>query len=386
MRTRTGPALLAAGLAASTACAQSYDDLRLVRERPPQFASTLQFRIGSSMSFASSPPEGDIFDNRIALDGHVYYHDDSFSTEAVELDLYAGREGAVVAFRKAGASGGVSRLEFDVRHSAFYRDGFYRDGEFITAGAYEGLNWGAYLGFGRTGNDGLNVEVGPYFRRYKFDRSDFTDSAFTIPADFEAYGIRTHAEQNTLQLDRETGRPRDGFVLSVRVDAERNSSNEEFGSASYRSSLPQNLWRAVGVLQWYVPQRDLGTWALEFNARWADKDDRIQTTDAYAPIGYIHVHGDLGVRWDFGKSLSVKPFGTAQWLRALAEDGAGRDSELFFGGGLDLRYDVGDALAFYADYSYLSNRSRAPVSAVEDALGEHQLFVGLELRIGSSRY
>lgn len=373
---------------AAMAPAQSYEDLRLVRGRPSHFASTFEFRVGAAGSISEAEDESLRRENKIGLDGHAYYHNERFSSQAAHLDAYAGRDGAVVSIRQNGADGSASRIELDYRYAPFYREGIYRNDDFIPTGLYEGDNYGAYLGFGRIAGQGLHVEVGPYVRKYTFDANSHTAASYSLPDDFLAYGIRAFAEHNTLQLDGQTGRPSDGFILTVRFEAERNDSDATFGTPLYQSRLPSGLWRARAHLEWFVPQRDLGTWAFQADAGWSDDDDRINNYDAIDPIGHMWVDGELGVRWDFGSSgqFAVTPFVGAQWVRALQENGAGTDEEFFFGGGARMILDLGDAMSLYADYSYSQNESRAPVSTVEDVLGEHQFFVGIELRVGARRY
>ena len=45
-----------------------------------------------------------------------------------------------------------------------------------------------------------------------------------------------------------------------------------------------------------------------------------------------------------------------------------------------------DNFSIIADYSYLSNESREPVSISDDTYGEHRLFLGMEVRFASQRH
>ncbi|MCA8944369.1 MAG: hypothetical protein KDB80_17525 [Planctomycetes bacterium] len=370
---------------APTLPAQNYDDFTLVRNRPRGFSSVLQLQLGMHGSFTTDNEVSAIgLEDTTALDGHVYYHNARFSSREAQLDAYAGRDGAFLGLRERKPDGSTSVMELTARYVPFYRDGFYRNGDFIPAGRYEGGDYGAYFGFGSAAGEGMTVEFGPYFRRLSFDENDTTPAGFVLPDDFIAYGVRASAEHNTLQLDRPTGRPLAGFILTLQIEAERNESNGFFGSPSFMSSLPEDLWRSRAHLEWYTPQSGLGTWAIQIDGKWADDRDRVTNSDAQLPIGHRWVEGELGLRFDFG-SIAVQPFGTVQWVNALQESGVRNSEDVFFGGGVEMTWDLGDSMSLFADYSYLENRSRAPVSGIEDVLGEHQFYAGVTVRIGGQR-
>ena len=54
---------------------------------------------------------------------------------------------------------------------------------------------------------------------------------FRLPEDYAAYGARLYLEQNTVQLDRRRGMPRDGFVLTLIGEREWNDSTGAIGTA-----------------------------------------------------------------------------------------------------------------------------------------------------------
>ncbi len=381
---RAASSVLAALGLATTISAQTYDDLTLVRGRPSPFQSVFQVKAGVSGSFADDDDTSIGMESETALDGHVYYRNGRFTAQEAMFEAYAGRDGAVLSIveNDPGSNGG--RLELTARYAPFFRDGFYRSGDFIPTGRFEGTDYGAFLGFGGAAGEGLTVEIGPYIRKFSFDANRTTDPTYVLPDDFLAYGVRAFAEHNTLMLDRRTGRPSAGFILTIRFEAERNDSDRTFGSPNFLTRLPSGLWRGRAHLEWYIPQSDLGTWSIRVDGEVADDEDRISNIDAQQPIGHQWADGELGLRLNFGP-IAVTPFASGQYVKALEESGAGSSEDFFYGGGVRGRYDFADSLAAYAEYSYLNNYSRLPVSTNEDVFGEHQFFVGVEVRIGAVR-
>lgn len=371
---------LASLLLAGPLIAQSYDELTMHRRRPVPYSSLLQIRAGALGGFPDEEVEAFGREDDFSFDGHIYYHDERFGERELGLDAYAGRDGAVLALTQMPPGQSGQRLELTTRYIPFYREGFYSRGDFIPTGRYEGNDYSAYLGLNNEAADGLLVEVGGFWRDFSFDRNSQTGS-FIIPDDYTAYGIRSYLEQNTLTLDRQTGAPIGGFLLTVRIEREWNDSDISFGTPLYQSRLPSAVWRGAGALEWYIPQGTLGTWDVQVRGQVSDPDDRVYNNDAQKPNGQLWVDGDLGFRFAFG-GLYLTPLAKFQFLQTVNENGVGRADDFFFGAGAKIRYDVNEWLSFYADYSYLENESRPSVSLNEDHYGSHQFAFGGEFRFG----
>ncbi len=373
-------------LGSSDLGAQSYDELTLIRNMPSIYASVIRVRAGASGSIAKEARPSDGLDDEIAPDGFVYYRNNRAGDSEAVLDAYAGRDGFFVGLAKTDPSGGIQRLELTGRAFPFYREGFYRDGDFIPTGRYEGTDYGAFLAVGNHPGEGLSMETGPYVRQYKFERNDTTDSNFTIPEDYLAYGLRAAVEHNTLQLDRDYGMPHDGFIATLQAEVEMNDSSGTFGTAGvWESSLPSRMWRARGHLEWYFPASGMGIWELRADGGMRDKKDRVSNFDAQLPMGQMWADASVGFRFNFG-GLSIAPEVRGQWIKSHTEDGFGTETDIFYGAGADLRYDFGEAFRLVADYSYLTNQYQAPVSAQDDIYGEHSWFVGMEIDFGAARF
>ncbi|MEM7199599.1 MAG: hypothetical protein AAF628_04995 [Planctomycetota bacterium] len=368
--------------------AQTYADLTTVRGRPSAWGQVLQVRAGVLGSLAGEEDPAIGLDDEIGWDGHVYYRQQRFADRQATLDAYAGRDGAYLGVSEGELVGQdtQSRLELTVRYFPFYREGFYRDGDFVPTGRYEGLDYGAQLTFARELSEGLRMEFGPFFRRMTFDRNEDTPVNYVTPDDFSAYGVRAFLEHGTLVLDRVTGRPRDGFVLTLVGEREQNDASRRFGTVGiFETDLPSGLWRGRGHLEWYYQQSSLATWGLRVDGQISDEKDRVYNYDAQKPQGHLWVDGQLGLRLDFGQALAVEPFAQLQFLRIVDEAGLGTDQETFFGGGVNARFDFGDGLSLVGEYSFLENESRPPVSVTDDTFGEHRFFFGLEVRFAGQR-
>ncbi len=362
--------------------AQSFEDLTMVRNRPSLHSKIIKIRAGMRGDIADDEDKSLGREDEFGFDGSIYYRDDSFTEREALLDAYAGVDGAYVGLSEFKPGEPGQRLAFSVRYGQFYREGFYRDDDFLPTGRYEGLNYDAYLGLGTQPTEGLTMEAGPFYRFYTFDDNSDTDPSYTIPDDFDGYGFRSYLEQNSLVLDRISGRPVDGFIATIKVEREWNDSDERFGTPIFTSNLPSAFWRGSGHIEWYVPQTTVGTWVIRADGQWSDDEDRIFNYEAQKPQGYIWVDGELGFRFDLA-TFTVTPFGLIEWVRALEEDGNGHTDETYFGGGLRGSYDLSEFISFYADYSYLENESRAPVSLSKDTFGSHQFFIGAEVRFGA---
>lgn len=368
--------------------AQSYDDLTLVRNRPSPFSSLIQVRAGvlGAVPLDEDKPIG--LESQLGFDGHVYYRSDQFGGRDAQIQAYAGRDGAYLGVLEGVllGRGNGSRLELSTRYFPFYRDGFYSGGDFVPTGRYEGKDYTAALSVNREVAEDLRVEIGGFFRKNTFDRNENTASDYTIPDDYNAYGFRGWLEHNTLKLNRLNGRPDGGFVLTLSAEQEYNRSDRRFGTAGiYESTLPSSVWRARGHLEWFFPQSDTSTWELFVDASYSDRKDRVYNSDAQKPIGFLWFDAELRYRFDVGQSLVVAPLAKGQFVQSVREDGAGSDTNTFFGGGLDTALNVGDNISLIAEYSFLSNPARPPVSATSDAFGEHRFFLGMEVRFAGQR-
>lgn len=379
--------LLAAPLCAvlpSLLAAQSYEDLTLVRNRKNEGQDVLQVRAGVGFGFPGGSEDESIgLRDVIAPVGHVYYRQRNFTAQRAVLVAYAGFDGLYAVAKDDPELGGEaqSRLELFGRIYPYYREGFYRDDDYVPTGRYEGQDYGAAIATSRLVDKEIRVEIGGFYRRYDFERNETTASNYIIPDDYNGYGARVVLEHQTLALERDTGRPNGGFLLSVAVEREQNDSDITFGTVGvYESSLPSGLWRGRGHLEWYFPHTETSTFSLVVDGSVSDEEDRVYNYDASKPIGNLWFDGQLRWRLQFGRALSVTPFIAGQYVRVLRETGAGADNEVFFGGGLDTRFDVGDAFTLFLNYSFLNNENRRTISPTRDTLGEHQLFAGVEVR------
>lgn len=387
-RRSTIAALAALAVAAGVLRAQSYDELTFLRDRPSPYASVIQLQAGVLAGFASSSDEDIGLEDEIGWDAHGYLKQDRFGDRDAVLEAYAGRDGAYFGVLEGGLLGQEtqSRLELQMRYFPFYREGFYRSDDFVPTGRYEGMDWGVSLSVAKEVAESLRFEAGPFYRHYSFDRNSDTAPNFIVPDNYNAWGARAFLEHNTVVLDRVTGRPDHGFIATVGIEREQNDSDQTFGEVGVSESrLPSGVWRGRGHLEWYLPQSKTGTWEIEVDGAITDKEDRVYIYDAQKPIGHIWVDANLRFRFELDLSLWVSPYLKGQFIKILSEDTVTSDQEFFFGGGLAAGYQIGDEIEALLDYSYLSNESREPVSASKDTFGEHQLFVGLQVRFGAAR-
>jgi len=373
------PALLSTIV--STLPAQSYRDFMLVRNREQAARSLLQVRLGLNADIAADENKANGEEDGFAVGGFIYYHQKGVFGEKWVADAYAGRDGLYLGFKDETFPGKQeqARLEFFGRLFSFYREGYFDDGDFISTGRYENKDWGARLSYGRELDNNTRMEFGPFFRSFDFDRNSDTAADYVIPDDFNTYGGRLVAEQNTLSLSRSHGLPEQGFLLTLAVEREQNDSSGAFGSSGYQTKLPSGLWRGEGHLEFYYTDPGSSTWEITLDAQLTDEEDRIFNNDAEKPNGHLWVNGTVGYRMLFMDSLFVTPFGEVQFLRALDIDGSSSDNETFFGGGMNIIFPFGEGMALVATYSYLSNPSRMPVQFDKDTFGEHQFFIGIDV-------
>lgn len=360
---------------------QGLRDLELVRQRPMPFESMLKIRAAASYV---SPADEDVAAGReedFSALGFVHYRDESFADRDARFDLYAGTDGAFLASRERIQPGQTATLELAARYFPWYREGFYNGDDFIPTGRYEGTDWSAYLGLGSEISEGYTLELGPFYRSYSFDRNDTTDQGYTIPDDFNAFGGRLHFEQSALQLDRRTGRPIGGFLVSLRGEYERNDSDKTFGTGLWSSKLPTAFWRGWGHLEWYFPTT-FGTWELMIDGGVSADSDRIYNHNSERPVGFYWGDATLGPEIDWGGGFYTTPYAQLQYTRTNDEFGLSSDDNFWFGAGAKIELEFSPQFKIWAEYSYLNNPSRPSISFENDVYGEHQAFAGIELTFG----
>ncbi|MBL8731999.1 MAG: hypothetical protein JNN13_06490 [Planctomycetes bacterium] len=372
---------------AAPAFAQSFVDLAEARRGSHPYSSLLQIEAGAIGTLADSKDSTVGLDDTISWDGSAYYYDEAFGSRRSTVEAYAGRDGLFAGFQDGKIVGDdtVTRFELRARPWLFYRDGFYRGDTLVRNGFYEGSDYEGYLGFGREAQQGLYIELGPFYRKLRFRGSELTPPSFTLPEDYSAYGARIHVEQNTLQMDRRRGLPQEGFVVTVMGEREWNDSGPAFGAGGFATELPDAVWRARGRLEWYVPASDQATWEIYAHGGWQDEKDRVQNTEGQRPLGNIWGQGQLRLRLHLGESISLTPFGELQYTRTLDETAAINDQKWFFGAGVETYVHFSDSLSAHAWYSWVDNENRASVEIGEDVHGQQMFYVGMVLRIGATR-
>lgn len=373
---------------AAPLAAQSFADMIEQRKSAQPFAKVLQIEAGA---IGTEPDDGNVdtgLDRDVSWDARVWYRNEAFGSRRGTLEAYAGRDGLFAGFQDGKLVGDdtVTRFEFRGRPWVFYRDAFYRDDQLVPNGLYDGRDWEGYLGFGKE-TQGLYIELGPYYRKLDFQRSDLTaaPSQFTIPDGFNAYGLRAYLEQSTLQFDRRRGSVREGYALTLCGEREWNDSQGEFGSAAFLTELPSAVWRLRGRLDWYIPATESICWEVFASGGWHDEKDRLQNTDGSRPLGNQWGDVQVRLRFDLGQSFSLAPFVQGQFSRTLAEDGFGSDKNLFYGGGAEFYLHLADPLSLHGWYSYLDNENRPSIRIDEDLRGQHMFYLGMVLRLSSTR-
>jgi len=382
------PCLVLAGLAAA-APAQSMVDLVDVRNVVRPYASVFEIEagaIGTMTGESDAKVRG--LDDDLSWDGHLYYRDEAVGSRRGTLEAYAGRDGLFGAFTDGKMVGDdtLTRFEFRGRPWQFYRDGFYNGSHFQANGLYEGSDYEGYIGFGREAQQGLYVELGPFYKRLDFKPGDLASPGlFAIPEDYAAYGGRLYLEQNTVQMDRRRGMPRDGFVLTLIGEREWNDSSGKIGTAIYETELPSAVWRLRGRLEWYVPSSDNATWEIFATGGWHDETDRVQNAEGQRPLGYQWADAQLRLRLNLGASMTLSPFVHGQYSRVQDEDGTSSSNDFFFGGGAETYIHFSDSISMHAYYSYLDNESRPSIRIDRDVHGEHMFYLGFVVRFGATR-
>lgn len=378
--------LLTAGVIGAPLCAQSFSDLTESRNAAAPYAKLFQLEAGAigTKPLDKQPAFG--LDDEISWDARIYYHNEGFTSRRATIDAYAGRDGIFGSFADGKLIGDdtVTRLEVRGRPWMYYRDGFYRDGDLVPNGFFEGSDWEGYAGFGKEAQ-GLYIEVGPFYRALDFKRSELTPVTYTVPDGYSAYGGRVYLEQSTVQMDRRRGLPRDGYVVTLCGEREWNDSDSTFGTAIFSTELPSAVWRARGRLEWYIPGSDSTIWEVFANGGWSDQKDRIQNSEGQRPLGNIWVDAQLRLRIHAGQSFVLTPFFEGQYSKTLEEDGFGSNKDFFFGGGVETYLHFSDSLSLHAWYSFVDNENRPSVSIDEDLHGEHMAYIGMVLRLGATR-
>lgn len=375
---------------AAPAFAQTYDDLVDQRNAPKPWASVLQVEAGAIGTKAADKNPTIGADDDISWDARIWYLDDQVGARRGSLEAYVGRDGIYGSFADGKLIGDdtVTRFEVHARPWMFYRDGFYRGHDLVANGIYEGKDWEGYVGFGREAQQGLYVELGPFYRSLSFDRSDFTPPTFTIPEDYAAYGGRLYLEQSTVQMDRRRGMPRSGFNFTVVGEREWNDSSGSFGAAGgsgFTTELPSAVFRVRGRLEWYIPATDSAAWEIFARGGWQDEKDRVQNFEGQRPLGNQWADAQLRLRLHLGESMTLTPFIGGQYSRVLKEDGTQSSRETFFGAGAELFIHLGDSLSLHGWYSYLDNDNRPSIRIDEDVHGEQMFYLGMVLRLGAKR-
>ena len=366
----------------------SFRDFQLVRNRPYHYVEALTLRAGASGTMPGDEDPVVGREETYAPDGFAWYHSDSFTSEGLGFDAYVGRDGAIAVLQQGGMTdgGGGGRLELSTRYFPFYREGFYRRDDWLPTGRYEGRDYGIYGGISTPLDEQAMFEFGLFYRRNSFEANETTGAGYRIPEDYAAYGARVYFEQSTLRLAQQTGLPSDGFLATIKVEYERNTADDAFGTDLWTSRLPSGLVRGAFHLEWYFPTDGSSVWELRLDASMSDEQDRVHIFDATKPIGVWWADAELGYRLGFGQSLHLTPFGNLQFTRTLDELGVDDEDDFWLGGGLRARFELADSISLLADYSYLSNANRPSISYDEDVYGEHQFFAGIEVRIGASRF
>ena len=292
-------ALLVTGLGlCEQAIAQSYSDLTLVRDRSYRFPTVFQVRAGL---IGTIPEDTDVaagLDEEFGLDGHIFWRVEGIG-ERTDMVAYGGRDGAYISLTDTEVVGSNtrSRLEFATRYYGFQREGFYRGDSFVPTGRYESDDYLIRLGFAKEADQGISIEIAPFYKNYSFSRSDQTSGAYVIPEDYNAYGARLTVEHDTLQFDRSNHRPIQGFLFTLAVEREENDSDELFGIAgTFESRLPSGVWRGQAHLEWFFPSTQSSVWEIEVDGRLSDEADRVANYDAYSPPGHLTVDAELRYR------------------------------------------------------------------------------------------
>ena len=375
----------------ASATAQSFQQLVDSRNSANPYSSVLQIEAGAIGAFSPGSDATDELrglEDTISWDGHVYYRDEEFGSRRSTIEAYGGRDGIFASFQDGQLIGDdtVTRFEFRARPWMFYRDGYYEGDELRQNGFFEGSDYETYVGFGRAAQDGLYIELGPYYGVHEFRSSQLTFPNYRLPEDYATYGARMYLEQRAVQMDRRRGMPQQGFVLTAVGEREWNDSTEAFGTEDiFETRLPNNAWRARMRLEWYIPASDSATWEVFARGGMQADKDRIQNIEGQRPLGNQWGEGQLRLRFHLGQSITVTPFANVQYSRTPKQNGFGSSKDFFLGGGAETYVHLGESLSVHAFYSFIDNENRPSVSINEDLRGQHMAYVGMVLRLGAAR-
>ena len=361
----------------------NYRDLTITRHRPWAMKEFLEFRAGLLGSLAEGEDIARFVEDSDGFDGHVFVRKNNVLSNSDRVDAYIGRDGFYASLINGDPvrQPGYTRFEFHGRQwGHFIREGFYQSDKFIPTGFYNAKDWRARILFATTIQEGFKGEFGPFIGNNEFSRNEQTDNNFVIPDDYTTYGVSLRLEENKLSTDPASYLPQKGFLLSLWMDREWNDSNVQFGSLGRRSSLPSVITRGGAHLEYYIPQTQTGTIIINADAAMSPDDDRIQIYDSSKPIGETFVDIRVDYRILLSDSWSFIPGIRGQWVSVADEFNTSTDSEIFWGVQAALRYDPSSSFAIVAEYSFLTNESREPISIANDSLGEHRFFFGFEWR------
>lgn len=362
----------------------TYNDLTVVRNRRWAKTDFFEVRAGLMGIMPSGEDATRFAEKDYNLQGQAYYRSSKPFGREGRLEVYAGRDGAYASLVDGNPDApnkGYSRIEIHGRPwGAFQREGFYDGDNFQAVGFYRMKDWRVKASFATNFAKGLKGEAGAFYGHNSFSRSSQTAPGFTIPPGFKVYGFNAHIEDNGIQIDQQSHLPQKGALFSIWIEREWNDNNDAFGTLGNETSLPAAVMRGGGHMEYYAPYTTNGTWVLSADAAMAAEDDRIFINDAGKPIGKMWVDGRIDYRLLLGDHLTLTPGFRAQWVKVAGQFGTGTDTKFFFGGQVELRYDFAESFALTAEYSYLSNESRSPISFTKDGLGEHRFFIGFEFR------
>jgi hypothetical protein len=326
--------------------AQSFADLTDSRNTTNPFSSVFMIEGGAIGTAASPDVTTRGLDDEISWDGRAYFRDEAFGSRRGTLKAYAGRDGLFAGYTDGKLIGDATLTRFEVRAQPwqFYRDGFYVGDELRPNGFYDGLrtkDTSASVPT-RTASTGGSFPTTRRRLQALHLTDDISNPTFVIPENYKAYGGRMYIEQNTVQMDRRRGMPRDGYTLTIIGEREWNDSKGVFGTAVFSTELPKAVWRVRGRLEWYIPASDSAVWEINAHGGWQDELDRIENTQAQRPLGNQWADAQVRLRLHLGRSMTVTPFIQGQFSN-VTNGSAPRRSRTFIGGGLESYYHFGES-------------------------------------------
>lgn len=355
-----------------------YRDAERVRESRRYSDAAIAVRLGGAFVW---PEDTDLDEGRefeANPSGSVFAHWKNV-LEDFSIDAYLGPDGGLISlYQRDGLQSLTGRLDVSARPLSIYRDGFYREDEFVPVGAYEGLDFGVFLAAEQRLVEDLTISVGPFYRRYDFDDRAGGVPGFVRPGDFNAHGLRAVLQYVDREPDRfHPAEIHDGVLASLQVDYESNDQRGPFGSPTFQSALPGSTFRGSLLIE--IVDRVSEEFASQIRIEGAlhERDDRIATADAQTPVGTAFVDGVFGLRYA-NEQVAITPYARVQFVRALDAFGQGSDDQAFFGGGIRGRWNLAKNLRLFFDASYLNNPGRPVVTWERGSLGEFQVVSGLE--------